>query len=51
MSFHKMIEDPMYDEDGNCVDEDFEWEDSEDIDPVELGIEIEGYDPYDTVNS
>jgi hypothetical protein len=25
MSFHKLIEDPMYDEDGVCVDEDFEF--------------------------
>lgn len=43
MSFHKMIEDPMYDEDGNCVDEDAEWED--------LEVPDEAYSPYETVNS
>jgi hypothetical protein len=43
MSFHKMIEDPMYDEDGNCVDEDVEWAD--------LEVPEEAYSPFDTVNS
>ena len=53
MSRFKMTtEDPFYDEDGVLVDEDADWEDTkESIDPLELGIEIEGFDPYDTVNS
>ena len=49
MSFHKMIEDPMYDEDGNCIDEDFEWDDSVDLD--DLADQLDNYDPYSTVNS
>lgn len=42
MSYFKMFEDPMYDEDGQLVDEDSDegdWED--DV----------TYDPFDTVNS
>jgi hypothetical protein len=50
MSFHKMIEDPMYDEDGNCVDEDWDIEFEEDILEEELVDEL-GYDPFDTINS
>ena len=45
--FSKMIEDPMYDEDGVMIDEDAEWEDIEDlIDGGEIS-----FDPFDTVNS
>lgn len=51
IGFGMLTEDPMYDEDGVLVDEDFDWEDSEEINPKELGIEVEGYDPFDTVNS
>ncbi len=43
----KTFEDPMYDEDGQCVDEDADWEDVEDL--IEVG-DI-SYDPHDTVNS
>lgn len=47
--FSRMIEDPMYDEEGVLVDEDSEWEDmDEQLNPDELGIT---FDPYDTVNS
>ena len=51
MSFHKTFEDPMYDEDGNCVDEDFDFVDIDEIDEEmaeELGLI---YDPFDTINS
>lgn len=43
MSFHQLFEDPMYDEDGNLVDEDF--------DIAEIEEELENYDPFETVNS
>jgi len=47
MTFHKMIEDPFYDDDGNCVDEDADWEDvKEEVQEVEVS-----YSPYDTLNS
>ena len=42
--FAILCEDPMYDEDGVLVDEDFE-------DPTNFIAEIESYDPHDTVNS
>ncbi len=52
MTFHKMIEDPMYDEDGNCVDEDFDWEDAiAEQEDLEHAIELENFDPFETVNS
>jgi len=38
----QVFEDPMYDEDGNLVDEDF------DLDEL---AEDESYDPFQTVNS
>lgn len=44
MSYFKMFEDPMYDEDGQCVDEDASWQDMEDAEEDEYG-------PYNTVNS
>lgn len=47
MSYWKLNEDPMYDEDGVLVDEDADWEDVEEL--VESG-DI-SYDPHDTVNS
>ena len=47
MTFHKMIEDPFYDDDGNCVDEDADWEDvKEEVQEVEVS-----YSSYDTLNS
>jgi hypothetical protein len=52
MSFHKMFEDPMYDEDGNMVDEDFEFEDEDFVDIDTLIDDPDfSYDPFDTVNS
>lgn len=52
--FSKMIEDPMYDEDGVMIDEDAEWEDLEDVSEW-LDKELKEYDatysPYDTINS
>ena len=47
--FSKLIEDPMYDEDGVMIDEDAEWTDTED--PADYTHEVERFDPYDTVNS
>ncbi len=40
----QIFEDPMYDEDGNLVDEDYDLEELE----KELTAE---YDPFDTINS
>ena len=40
------FEDPMYDEDGVLVDEDYEMDD-----PTNFIAEIESYDPRDTINS
>jgi hypothetical protein len=40
----QIFEDPMYDEDGNLVDEDYDLEELE----KELTTE---YDPFDTINS
>lgn len=39
----QVFEDPMYDDDGNLADEDF--------DPQEIVEEIAEYDPFQTVNS
>ena len=47
MTFHRINEDPFYDDDGNLVDEDADWEDVKD--EVE-GVEV-SYSPYDTLNS
>lgn len=47
MSYRPLYEDPFYDEDGQCVDEDADWEDVEEL--IESG-DI-SYDPHDTVNS
>lgn len=43
MSYRPLYEDPTYDDEGNCVDEDAEWED--------LEVPEDAYSPYDTVNS
>ena len=54
MTFHKINEDPMYDDDGNCVDEDLPPDDSQDIIDYlneELADSDEIYGPYVTVNS
>ncbi len=52
MSYRPLYEDPTYDDDGQCVDEDADWED---IDPEQLGIDIpedsSTYSPWDTINS
>lgn len=55
--FWMTTEDPMYDEDGVLVDEDADIETA--VDPgdlvynEELGewVEVESYDPFETVNS
>jgi hypothetical protein len=48
MSYRPLYEDPTYDDDGQCVDEDADWEDMEacytQTDPEEFG-------PYSTINS
>jgi hypothetical protein len=41
MSFHQLFEDPDYDEDGQLFDED----------ELEEFVDLETYDPFDTVNS
>jgi hypothetical protein len=43
MSYRPLYEDPTYNDDGNCVDEDSEWQD--------LDVPEDAYDPYDTINS
>lgn len=40
----QVFEDPMYDEDGNLVDEDFDWEDVAEVPQNDL-------DPFNTINS
>ncbi len=47
MSYFKMFEDPMYDEDGVMIDEDSEEGDWQDMEDAEEDI----YGPYITVNS
>lgn len=48
MSYRPLYEDPSYDDDGQCVDEDTNWQDLEDLDEDMIN---ENYDPFDTVNS
>jgi len=45
--FGMIVEDPFYDEDGQLIDEDANWDDIEEL--IETG-DI-SYDPHDTVNS
>lgn len=55
--YGQVFEDPMYDEDGNLVDEDADWE--TEVDPGDLEydedigewVDPHSYDPFDTVNS
>jgi hypothetical protein len=55
---HKIFEDPMYDDDGHLVDEDFdaaEWDEAF-PEPTEAEInqmlqEMQDYDPHNTINS
>ena len=49
MSGFMIYEDPMYDEDGVLVDEDFDDEEFED--PTDFVTELERYNPFNTVNS
>jgi hypothetical protein len=55
MTFHKINEDPFYDEDGNCVDEDFYYDLDDEGNWVEVKEQNQGeevsYSPYDTLNS
>lgn len=44
MSYRPTYEDPTYDDDGQCVDEDQSWEDLE-------AAEEDEYGPYSTINS
>ena len=52
--FSKINEDPFYDDDGNCVDED-DWATAAiDIDEAELGelgIDTDNFSPHNTINS
>ena len=47
--FWMLTEDPMYDEDGVLVDEDFDPEEFED--PTDYVTELERFNPFNTVNS
>lgn len=45
--FGMIVEDPFYDDDGQLIDEDADWEDiQEETQEVEVS-----YSPYDTLNS
>ena len=52
MSYFKMFEDPMYDDDGQLIDEDAEWEKIpfpfSDMDPR---VNPNDFDPFATINS
>lgn len=45
--FGMIVEDPFYDEDGQLIDEDADWEDIEQL----IETDAVSYDPRDTVNS
>lgn len=45
--FGQVFEDPMYDEDGNCVDEDYDAEQGERV----FAKLVEELSPFETVNS
>ncbi len=49
--FARITEDPFYDDDGNCVDEDQSWNDIDDSELDELGINKENFSPHNTINS
>jgi hypothetical protein len=57
MTFHRVNEDPWYDEDGVLVDEDADWEDDEDgcggdlLYVVPELIPKEELSPFSTINS
>jgi len=52
--FARINEDPSYDDDGNCVDED-DWAtaaiDIDDSELDELGIDKDNFSPNNTINS
>ena len=48
--FGQVFEDPMYDEDGNCVDEDYDEEQGQRVFD-KLVKDIEEFSPHSTVNS
>lgn len=47
IGFGILTEDPFYDDDGQLIDEDADWEDVKD-EVKEVNV---SYSPYDTVNS
>lgn len=51
MTFHRITEDPMYDEDGQWIDEDANWQDLEDLDEDIMNDREGQYSPFVTVNS
>lgn len=52
MSYFKMFEDPMYDDDGQLVDEDSDEGDWQEMpSEEEVNNMAATYSPYDTVNS
>ncbi len=56
MTYFKTFEDPMYDDDGQCVDEDADWEDiKQEVEEVSSekpeACYVMDCDPYCTINS
>ncbi len=49
--FARITEDPFYDDDGNYVDEDLSWNDIDDSELDELGIDKDNFSPHNTINS
>ena len=52
--FARINEDPFYDDDGNCIDED-DWStaaiDIDESELDELGIDQDNFSPHNTINS
>ena len=51
MTFHRITEDPYYDEEGQYIDEDLNWQDLEDLDEDFLNERLEKFSPFETINS
>jgi hypothetical protein len=52
MTFAKIVENPFYDEDGQCVDEDMEACYTQTIDDEDgCGADLMDTSPYSTINS
>ena len=53
MTFHRLNEDPFYDDDGILIDEDADWTDAavSEFEAQQYSAELENFDPFETVNS